>query len=179
MVEEAAVGVDQAAQVGLRQVGLHRDAAAPDALVERLGPRLQVDHQVRHRRLRPQAVEDLLVERELVVVQREPREQRVLVQKEVADQRLREQVALGEVAQLVDPLEQEEELRRQRVAPAVPVEALEEGVLRGLLQHRRAAEALGDATGQRGLAGADRPLDDDVAVAFEGGGGSVHERKMK
>src|SRR5690606_19313217 len=107
-------------------------AASGDALDQRVGLRLQVDDQVGRRRLRAKALEDLLVQPQLVVVERQAGEQRVLVEQEVADHRLREQVLLRQVAQLVDPLEQEEQLGRQRVAPAVRVEALEEGVAGGV-----------------------------------------------
>jgi len=179
VVEVAAVRIGQRAQIALRDVGLHRHAALAHPLDQRVGLCLQVDHQVRHGRLRPHAVEDLLVQPELVVVEREPREQRILVEQEIAGDGLGEQVALPEIAQLIDTLEQEEELRGQRIPPAIPVEALEEGVAAGLLEHQLRAEALGELARQRGLADTDRPLDDDVAIAFERRGDRVHERKMK
>ena len=68
-------------------------------------------------------------------------------------------------------LEQEEELRRQRVARHVVVEAREERVLVGLLEHQVGAEARGQAAREAGLAGADRPLDHEVA--------RIYPRKMK
>src|SRR5690606_1422601 len=60
-------------------------------------------------------------------------------------------------------LEQEEELRGQRVLSRRMVEPREERVLRRHFQHRLALQRPGQAAGQRGLAHADRSLDDDIA----------------
>ena len=110
---------------------------------------------------------DLLVERVLVVGQVEPREQRILVEQEVGDGRLAEHVELRQLAQLVGALEQERELRRQREARHVVVEARQERIVLGLLEQHFRVEVLGELAREAGLAGADRPLDDDVAAAFE------------
>ena len=115
-VEVAAVGVGEAREVVRRDRALEVDAAPVHALDQRLDRRLQVDDEIGRRRLRLQVRVDLLVERVLGVGQVEPREQRILVEQEIGDRRAPEHVELADAAQLVDALEQERELRRQRVA---------------------------------------------------------------
>ena len=63
-------------------------------------------------------------------------------------------------------LEQEKELRRQRVARHVVVEAREERVLRGLLEQQSAPRRAAEAAREAGLAGADRALHHQVAGIF-------------
>ncbi|MNC86412.1 hypothetical protein D3C83_20690 [compost metagenome] len=107
---------------------------------------------------------NLPVERELVVAQREPREQRVLLDHEVGNGDSGKQIGLRQRAQLRCALEQEIELRRQRVARAVLVEAGQKRVGIRVLQKRLSARALAHHARQARLARADRALDDDVAV---------------
>ena len=141
-VEVAAVRVGEPREVVRRDRPLEVDAAPVHALDQRLDRRLQVDDEVGRRRLRLQVRVDLLVELVFVVGQVEPREQRVLVEQEIADGRAAEHVELADAAQLVDALEQERELRRQREARHVVVEAREERiVLRPLEQHLAAERA--------------------------------------
>jgi len=118
--------------------------------------------------LQAQHFVDLLVERELVRRQREAREQRVLVEQEVGHHRPREHVGLRERLQHARALEQEKELHRQRVALHVLVEAREERVLFGLLEHQIRAEARGQAARQAGLARADRPFHHQMAQLIHG-----------
>src|SRR6185437_14372138 len=123
--------------------------------------RLQIDHQVRRRRVDRQLRVDLLVQRELFLVERELREQPVLVQQVVGDAHRLEQIVLTDIFELARALEQEEQLRLQRRRARVAVEALEERILVGLLQDQLAAEAAREPTGEAGLAYADRAFDDD------------------
>ena len=58
---------------------------------------------------------------------------------------------------------QEEHLRRQGRRTAVPVEAFEERVLLDLFEHEFRGQAVGQPTGERRLADADRALYGDVA----------------
>ena len=74
--------------------------------------RLQIDHEIRCRRLRLEVGVDLVVEREFVVAEIEAREQRVLVEEEVRHGRAPEKVELVQSPDLVDALEQEVELSR-------------------------------------------------------------------
>ena len=119
-MEKFAVAVGQALQVVGIHAALELHAAPLDALLQRVDRRLQVDHQVGRRRLRGEVGVDLLVQLEFVVVQIQAREQHVLVDQEIRHRAGAEQVALRQVAQLARALEQEMQLRRQRVASAVP-----------------------------------------------------------
>src|SRR5690606_22878199 len=110
----------------------------------------------------------LLVERELVAREREPREKRVLVEQEVADDGAAEHVRLRERLQHARALEEEEELRGERVARHVLVEAGEEGILLRLLEDEVAAEAGGEAPGEARLPRPDGPLDHDVPEPMHG-----------
>ena len=89
--------------------------------------------------LRLQVPVHLLVQRVLVVGQVEAREQRVLVEQEIGHRRLPEHVELRELAQLVDALEQERELRGQREARHVVVEARQERIVLRLLEQHSAS----------------------------------------
>src|SRR6185503_17267002 len=96
------------------------------------------------------------------------REERVLGEREVGDDRLGEEVGLAQALQLLHALEQEKELRGQRVAPHVAVELREEGIGLRVLEDHLGAEPLGEALGEAGLAAADGAFDDDVAVLHLG-----------
>jgi len=95
------------------------------------GWRLQIDDEVGRWCLRSQLREDLLIELQLVVGQRESREQRVLVEQEVGKEQFLEHVQLAQIRQLLYALEQEEELGRQGIAGAIAVKALENGLASG------------------------------------------------
>ena len=56
------------------------------------------------------------------------------------------------------------QLRLQRRRARIPIEALEERILVGLLENQLAAEAARQASRKTGLADADRPFDDDQAM---------------
>src|SRR4029079_2679327 len=99
-----------------------RIAALGNALDQRFRLRLQVDDQIGNDGLGFQVRIDLLVQGEFVVRQIQLREQRVLVEQEVGDRRAAEQVRLRQRPDLVDALEEEVELRRQRIARHVPIE---------------------------------------------------------
>jgi len=164
-MEESAVALCQTAEVVRVHALLVGHAAAAHAVDQRGQGRLQVDDQVRHRRLRRELVEHGAVEPVLGVVEVEAREQRVLVEQEVTHRERREQAGLSEAAQLLDALEQKAQLGRQRVAPHVFVEQRQEGVVAGGLEQQFATPGLGQPPRERGLAGADRPLDHHMAVA--------------
>ena len=134
------------------------------ALDQRVDGRLQIDDEIRRRRLRLQVRIDLFVEAVLGIGEIEPREQRILVEHEVRDGRAAEHVELADTGELVDALEQKRELRRQRVARDVGVEALEERILLGPLEELLAADVLREHVREARLAGADRSLDDDIAA---------------
>jgi hypothetical protein len=67
-MEKLAVAGRQAAQVVGRHAALEFHPASPDAFQQAVDRRLQVDHQVRNRRLRGEVGVDLLVQLEFVVV---------------------------------------------------------------------------------------------------------------
>ena len=125
-------------------------------------------------RLRLQVPVHLVVQRVLVVGKIEAREQRILVEQEIRDRGLAEQIELRQPAQLVDPLEQERELRGQREARHVVVESRQEWIVLRLLEQHLRVEMLGQLPREARLACADGTLDDDVVAALE-----VHRRLVK
>src|SRR5580765_1356801 len=177
MVEKAVVAVRQQSEVlgGYRPLEFY--AAPAYALDERLRLRLEVDHQVGPRRLGLERVEDLLVEMQLVPFEGQAREQRVFFEQEIADGEAAEQVQLRELAQLGDPLEEEEQLCRQREPGHVLVEARQERVLLGVLQHQVRLQPGGEASCEAGLADAYRPFDDDVVVSGKRHGSGARDKR--
>ena len=81
----------------------------------------------------------------------------------------RNRSSCAEPAQLVDALEQERQLRGQREARHVVVEAREKRVVVGLLEQLVGMQPVRELAREARLAGADRTFDDDVAA-----GGEVH-----
>jgi hypothetical protein len=75
-----------------------------------------------------------------------------------------EQIQLRQPAQLVGALEQERELRGQREARHVVVEARQERIVLRLLEQHFRVEAGGQLAREARLAGADGSLDDNVAA---------------
>ena len=85
----------------------------------------------------------LVVEHEFVVAQVQSRKQRILVEQEVGDGGAPEQVELVEPTDLVDPLEQEIELRRQREARHVRIEPREKRICFRRFEQRIGVEIIG------------------------------------
>ena len=79
---------------------------------------------------------------------------------------------LVEPADLVDPLEQEIELGRQREARHVRVEPREKWIRFRRFEQRIGVEIIGKRAGEARLAGTDRPLDDDIAALLQ-----IHGRR--
>ena len=166
-VEVAAVRFGEAGKVGRGYLPLELDAAPVHALDQRVDRRLEVDHEVRCGGLRLQVRIDLFIELVLGIGKVQPGEQRVLVEQEIADGHVAEHVELADTRQLVHALKQERELGRQRKTRHVAVEALEERVLLGPFEQFFAAHVVRERPCEAGLAGPDRPLDDDVSALFE------------
>src|SRR5688572_8122740 len=171
--EERAVGVvEEIARVRLREAPqvvlgnrrLDGVAALPHAREQRVGRGLQVDHEVGHRRLGLHVLVDAAVELEFRVFEREPREERILGKRKVGDRGLLEEVGLAERLELADALEEEEELRGQRVAPHVAIELRQERVGLGILEEERRSEPLAELLREARLAAPDGALDDEVAM---------------
>src|SRR5256885_13688560 len=97
----------------------------------------------------------------------EPREQRVLLEEEIADREPGEEVHLRELPQLAYPLEKKEQLRRQGEAGHVLVEARQERILLRALQDEGRVQPAGQTLREARLADADRPFDYDVVVFRE------------
>ena len=112
LVEIPAVRVGEPRQVRFRDRALVGNAAPMHPLDQRGHRCLQIDHQVRRRRLRLEMRINLVVERELVLAQIEVRKQRVLVEQEIRYRSAPEKVELVQSPDLVDALEQEIELCR-------------------------------------------------------------------
>src|SRR5205809_819844 len=72
-----------------------------------------------------------------------------------------------ELRQLPNPLEKEEQLRRQRESGHVLVEARQERILLRTLQDQGRVQPAGQTLGEARLADADRAFDDDVVIFRE------------
>src|SRR6266568_7546746 len=142
-------------------------AAAAQPLVQDLRLRLEVDDEIGSRSLRLQRVVDLLIQMQLFARERQAREQRILLDEKIADREPGEQVHLRELAQLAYPLEKEEQLRRQREAGHILVEARQERILLRAFQDQGRVQPAGQALGEARLADADRPFDYDIVIFRE------------
>src|SRR5882762_10026719 len=167
MIEKTVVAVREQGEIltGDRPLEFYPAPAHP--LVQNLRLRLQVDDEIGFRSLRLQRVVYLLIQMQLLPRERQPREQRVLLEEKIADGEPGEEVHLRELAQLADPLEKEEQLRRQGEARPVLVEARQERILLRTLQDQGRIQAAGQTLGEARLADADRPFDYDVVIFRE------------
>src|SRR5712691_676736 len=116
VIEKTVVTIRKQGEIlpGDRPLEFYRAPAHP--LVQDIRLRLEVDDEIGFRSLRPERVVYLLIQVQLVARQRQPREQRVLLQEKIADGEPGEDIHLRELPQLPYPLEKEEQLRRQREA---------------------------------------------------------------
>ena len=73
-----------------------------------------------------------------------------------------EQIRLEELLLLPVPCEEEEDLGLKRVPFRIAVEVLQEGVFLELLQNDLGPQRFTEHAAQRGLPGADAPLDRDI-----------------
>src|SRR6266850_3024592 len=126
-----------------------------------------LDEQLGFRSLRLERVVYLLIQVQLLPRERQPREQRVLLEEKIADGEPGEEIHLRELPQLADPLEKEEQLRRQREAGHVLVEARQERILLRTLQHQGRVQPVRQTLREARLADADRPFDYDVVIFRE------------
>src|SRR5712671_4738677 len=167
MVEKTVVAVCEQGEIltGDRPLEFYPAPAHP--LVQDLRLRLEVDDQIGFRRLRLERVVYLLIQMQLLPREREPREQRILLEEEIADREPGEEIHLRELPQLAYPLEKEEQLRRQREAGHVLVEARQERILLRAFQDQGRVQPAGQAFGEARLADADRPFDYDIVIFRE------------
>ena len=180
-VEEACVGIDQALQILALHALLVANAAPRDALLQHVDRGLQVNHQVRDRRVDREALVYLLIQRVFLVIEGHAREQPVLVEQEIRDPHRCEQIGLTQLLQLAHALEQEIQLGRQRAGARVLVKALEKRVFLGALEHHVCAPQRRQAPREAGLADANRTFDHDVAVCERSsrlGGRGTHWRQV-
>src|SRR5437879_2262602 len=167
MIEKTVVAVREQGEILAGDGPLEFYPAPAHPLVQDLRLRLEVDDQIGFRRLRLERVVYLLIQMQLLPREREPREQRVLLEEEIADREAGEEIHLRELPQLSYPLEKEEQLRRQREAGHVLVEARQERILLRVLQDQGRVQPAGQAPGEARLADSDRPFDYDVVVFRE------------
>jgi hypothetical protein len=111
---------------------------------------------------------DFSVQPVVVFIECQQCKQRIFLEQVVRNHWAREEIGLSQIAQLVEALEQEEELRLQGKALLVLVEAAQEGVQLGLLEQQLRVDVRAEASRKTGLAGADGALDHDVAGCGEG-----------
>ncbi len=136
VMEKVAIGFRQAHQVIARNVLLVGNIALLDAFQQRVHRRLQIDHQVGRGCLQLQVLVDLAIKRIFLVAEVEAREQGVFFEKEIRDSGLGEHVALAQFAYLLGALEEEKQLRLQRVSLRVLIETRQEGIGGGIFQQQ-------------------------------------------
>ena len=176
-MEEVVVRPRQLRQVLGVELPLEVPPALADPGQEHVEPRLQVDDEVRLHHPRAEMLVDALVEGQLVRVERDRGEDPVFGEEVVAHGGLREQVLLEQLLLLLEPVEQEEELRLEGVLVAVLVEAGQEGVLLDDLEHAPRGEVFRQRPRERRLSHADGTFDDDVALLqLHGGRRSAQNR---
>src|SRR5438552_1791922 len=167
MIEKTVVALREQGEILAGDEPLEFYPAPAHPLVQDLRLRLEVDDEIGFRSLRLERLVYLLIEVQLLARERQPREQRVLLEEKIADGEAREEIHLRELAQLAYPLEKEEQLRRQREAGHVLVEARQERILLRTLQDQGRVQPAGQTLGEARLADADRPFDYDVVVFRE------------
>src|SRR5690606_7351876 len=141
LVEKARIRFLKPLEIAALDLLLVTQTPPLDTLEEHIDRRLQIDHHVGHGRVDREPCIHLLVQGVLLVVEREPREQPILVDEVVRHSDRVEQVVLADVLQLPCALKQEEELRLQRGRARVLVEPLEKRVFLRLLENELAPEA--------------------------------------
>ena len=164
LVKEARVGFVQPRKVRALDALLKIDAAARDALQQHIDRGLQVDDEIRFRRVNIKLRLHLLVERVLGFIERHAREQPVFFKQIIRHAHRRKQVLLRKRCELLRTLEEKSELRGKRAATRVSVEALQKRVLRRLLQYQFRRQARRQALRKARLADPDRPLDHDETM---------------
>src|SRR5437773_1963108 len=167
MIEKAVVAVREQGEILIGDRPLEFYPAPAHPLVQDLRLRLEVDDEIGFRSLRLERVVNLLIQVQLFARERQAREQRVLLEEKIADREPREEVHLRELAQLAYPLEKEEQLRRQREAGHILVEARQERILLRAFQDQGRVQPAGQALGEARLADADRPFDYDIVIFRE------------
>src|SRR6266699_2982801 len=167
MIEKMVVAVREQGEILPGDRPLEFYAATAHAFIKRAGVGLQVDDEVGPGGLGTERIENLLVQVQLVRRERQAREQRVFFQEKIADSEPGEEVHLGELPQLADPLEKKKQLGRQSEAGHVLVEARQKRILLRMLQDQGRVQAAGETLGEARLADANRPFDYDVVIFRE------------
>src|SRR6185312_6325400 len=170
MEKEMVVRLVQLAQVlvvGLQRDGFGVRAAAVHAAEEHVGRRLQVHDEIRRGDVVEQQIVQALVDKELVVVEIQIREDLVLVEEVIADRGLAEEIGLPQRDLLAVTIQQIEQLRLQRRAGTIGVEVGEKGIV-GFLEDDRRVEARAEPFCERRFARANRPFNRDV-TELQGG----------
>src|SRR5574337_1080767 len=124
--------------------------------------RLQIEDKVRFDDARLQKRLQPLIERQFVVVKRQIREDLILDKQIVADQRLLEEIDLGKLLLLAEPVQEVIELGLKGVPTHVGIESNNEGIFIRTLQQRSGLQALRQQLGQARLSDTDRAFDYDV-----------------
>src|SRR5258706_9255145 len=177
MIEKTVVAVREQGEILSGDGPLEFYPAPAHPLVQDLRLRLEVDDQIGFRSLRLERVVYLLIQVQLLPRERQPREQRVLLEEKIADGEPGEEIHLRELAQLPYPLEEEEQLRRQREAGHVLVEARQERILLRALQDQGRVQPAGQALGEARLSHPDRNFHDDVVVFRERHGAGARGKR--
>src|SRR5262249_7475261 len=127
--EVVVVGLCHALEVRERDRPLPIAISAADPIEQDLRTGLEVNDEIGQRDAGIEQRVDAIVERELLFVEREVREDSILRKDVVADRRLPEEILLLQLELLLIAREQEEHLRLKREATLVAIELLQEGIV--------------------------------------------------
>ena len=117
MMKETGITVGQPPQIGFGNTSFKMDGAPFYPFYQGGRSGLQINYQVGLGSLGLEMLIDLSVKPVFSIIQREPGEQWIFIEQEIADRRLRKHVDLRQALQLVDTLKKEEQLRWQSLAP--------------------------------------------------------------
>src|SRR5262249_41868969 len=162
MMKEGTERLRQALQVLRGDAALEVPVALADAADEDVGPRLEVDDQVRPGHLGVEELENLPVERELVRSEGDPGEDAVLGEEVVGHGASRTDALRRQLLLLAVALEREEQLGLEGMALGVLVELPQKWVVFDSLQDEIGAELGHEPSREGRLADADGSLDRDV-----------------
>src|SRR5262249_26998552 len=159
MMKEGPEGFRQALQVLRGDAAFEVTITLADPAHQDVGPRLEVDDQVRPGNLCVEELEDLAVERQLVPAEGDAGEDAVLGEEIVRRRSARGHAPRAELELLPVALEGEEELCLQGMSLGIAVEFPQERVVFDSLEDEVRAEFRGEPSREGRLAHSDGPLD--------------------
>jgi len=166
VVKELSKGLGEALEVVLGDTALVGPCAFLDASAEDVGTRLEVDDEVWTRNLRIEEREELPVQAQLGLVERNTCEDAILGEQIIADDAPVLQIAGRELALLAIAPEQKLELHVEGVAAWVVIKRTKKSVVVCFLEDEAGIRVGRESSGESRLSNPDRALYSDVSRAF-------------